>query len=186
MVYLLDKRTNFYYLLSTHQTAIYENPQNVPRILRENANVDLEYFEPDEEKDVLTDMFNKGITMVQYEDMPYTIDSVDILYINPNLSKYYMALMWLNKDSAKNLLWQENLYLLTKIDEKLQFVKIELNKEKYILAFSDYKNAITFLSNIKGYEQFVPVRFPLNRDKKYCVLDKEPFILEQKQKKKEK
>ena len=177
MILFLDKRTGFYYLTGPRESALSEDINLIPPNLRDNPNIEIDTFEAEEEPDVLTNMLNRGITTVDYENMPYSIDLYDLTYMNPNYAKYYMSELMLGKTSAKVMLWDEDLYMLVNIKEELKFIKTSINQEKYIITFADKTKAEEFLANLTGYDDFIPVRFKLDKSKQYICLDATPTIL---------
>ena len=181
MLFLIDKRTNFYYLSDDKRTIIAEDEQGIPSFLRNDPNIIIEYFDVNEESSVLTSMLNNGISEIIYEGIPFMITIEDLLYLNPNHANYYYSLQRSGKQSAESALWEEDLYLLVDISkDTLNFIKIELGKKKYILAFISKVKAVDFLSNNPKYDKFYPVRFRPDKNFRYCVLEEEPFFLEHK------
>lgn len=181
MLFLIDKRTNFYYLTEDDRTILAEDENGIPVHLQNDPNILVEYFEPNEESQVLSNMLNNGISEIIYEGIPFMITIEDLLYLNPNYAQYYHALYRNGKSSLENALWDEDLYLLVDFSkDTMDFIKIELGKKKYILAFINKVKAVDFLSNNAKYNQFRPVRFSLDRAFRYCVLEEEPFFLEAK------
>ena len=178
MVLFIDKRTSFYYLTGNRETALSDNIHYIPSEFKNNPNIRIEIFEPEEEKDVLTNMMNNGILDVSYNHVPYTIGIEDLTHLNPNFSEYYYSMIKLNRTSAKNQLWEEELYLLCNVNKELKFIKTTLNKEKYLISFVNKTKAEEFLANVNGYKDFIPIRFKLDKKYKYCILDETPLILE--------
>ena len=181
MLFLIDKKTNFYYLVDEKRTIIAENEKNLPKALQNHPDIRIEYFDANEEPQILTSMLNNGVSEILYENIPFMITIEDLLCLNPNYAQYYHALYRQGKQSAENALWEEDLYLLVNIQkDTLDFIKLELGKKKYILAFISKIKAVDFLSNNEKYKDFYPVRFRPDKSFRYCVLEEEPFFLETK------
>ena len=68
MIMTLDKRTKFYYFNDKKQGYLFEGRENIPEEIENNKNVILEDFDVSDIDNVITDMFNKGITSFYFND----------------------------------------------------------------------------------------------------------------------
>lgn len=169
MMYLIDKRTGFYYT-ARHEAFVGESEEDFPAKIRNDPNVYPEEFNDEDETALFTDMFNSGINIVRIGLRPYKIEIEDIEHLSPNYMEYYLSNLKLGDDKYKSLLWKEKAYFIVKLGNEPEFLITNVNNETYYVIFASKIDADDFLRNSSDYSGFETALYTLDRNLKYCLL----------------
>lgn len=178
MIYLTDKRTNYYYLGKNDEVKIYYKVKDIPIEYKKKPYIKAEYFEEIEE--LYTRLYNNGIKRVSINERTERIEIEEIENYNPNKLRYYIAkyLTTKNKEYYKKL-WEEKIYVLIKNNEEGRLIYLTVTnkeKEKYIIGFSSIREAYKFKEKSEK-EEYIIIGFKPEKGKKYIISEENRKII---------
>lgn len=186
MIYLVDKRTNFYYLGPKREVYLYENEGMIPASFQKKRHILIEYLSDQENLSFCTELFNHGIRILNYNGQKEAITADNIEYFDPNCIAYYFARYITQKKSEfKQKMWQEQVYTLVRVSDTkaLCFATTTKDNERLLLGFTNYHTAQTFKEK-KHLNDYMVARFPMVKENKYLLVGcNHTMILKEEQKK---
>ena len=170
MLYLIDKTTGFYHI-ERHAAFIEENEENIEKRFRNDPNISVEYFEQEEEINVLNDMLNQGIRAIVQGKKRWRIEIEDIEYVRPNYMELFMSRLKLGDEGYRNMLWSEKAYFITNVDEiEPKFLITTIDNKKYYIAFASKMAADEFIRTNPDYQDFKAILFSLDKRYRFCLI----------------
>ena len=167
----MDKRTGFYYSVH-HEGYVAEEEADFPGRIKDDPYAYTEPFDPEDEGDLFTDMYNHGIFQIRIGNRPpLSIVLEDLNFLDPSFMEYDLSRLCLGDISYKKLLWNEKAFFIVKTDDLPMYLKTSIDGKKYYCIFASHSDAKDYLmKNDKTLTGYEAVAMRLDKKKDYCLL----------------